>query len=103
MDWHSEPRPWSVLASGDRAITVAARNARFLVFLVALAAAAQNWPSFRGPAAAGVADKQKLPISWDSAQGTHILWKTRIPGVAHSSPIVSADQGFVTTAASSPP
>src|SRR5258706_10156881 len=74
---------------------------RFLLFLVAFAAAAQNWPSFRGPAASGVADQQKLPISWDAAQGTHILWKTRIPGLAHSSPIVWADQVFVTTAVSS--
>src|SRR5258708_14335187 len=74
---------------------------RSLLFFVAFAAAAQNWPSFRGPAASGVADKQKLPISWDSAQGTHILWKTRIPGLAHSSPIVWADQVFVTTAVSS--
>src|SRR5260221_13919656 len=101
MHWHSDPQQWSGLATRDRAITVAARNARFLLFLVAFAAAAQNWPSFRGPAASGVADKQKLPISWDSAQGTHILWKTRIPGLAHSSPIVWADQVFVTTAVSS--
>jgi len=74
---------------------------RALLFFFAFAAAAQNWPSFRGPSASGVADKQKLPISWDSAQGTHILWKTRIPGLAHSSPIVWADQVFVTTAVSS--
>src|SRR6185295_12571408 len=73
----------------------------FLLFLFALTAAAQNWPSFRGPSASGVADRQKLPMSWDAAQGTHIRWKTRIPGLAHSSPIVWADQVFVTTAVSS--
>src|SRR5438876_5357746 len=74
---------------------------RALLFFFAFAAAAQNWPSFRGPSASGVADKQKLPVSWDSARRTHILWKTRIPGLAHSSPIVCADRVFVTTAVSS--
>ncbi len=107
---HSEPRQsWSGLATGcrlqepDRSITVAAQNAGLLLFLFAVAAAAQNWPSFRGPAASGVADNQKLPISWDSAKGTHILWKTHIPGLAHSSPIVWADQVFGPKAVSSRP
>jgi outer membrane protein assembly factor BamB len=74
---------------------------RALFFLIAFAAAAQNWPSFRGPAASGVADNQNLPVSWDPAQGTHLQWKIRIPGLAHSSPIVWGDQVFVTTAVSS--
>src|SRR2546427_11816614 len=74
---------------------------RALLFFFAFAAAAQNWPSFRGPSASGVADKQKLPVSWDSARRTHILWKASIPGLAHSSPIVWADRVFVTTAVSS--
>jgi len=74
---------------------------RFIPFLIAFTAAAQNWPSFRGPSASGVADEQNLPISWDTSRGTGIRWKTRIPGLAHSSPIVWRDQVFVTTAISS--
>ncbi len=70
------------------------------LFLFALAAAAQNWPSFRGPAASGVADKQNLPSAWDSAKGVRVLWKTPIPGLAHSSPIVWGDRVFLTTAVS---
>jgi outer membrane protein assembly factor BamB len=76
---------------------------RALPFLLAFTAAAQNWPSFRGPSASGVADEQNLPVSWDTSQGTGIQWKTRIPGLAHSSPIVWRDQVFVTTAISSRP
>jgi outer membrane protein assembly factor BamB len=78
---------------------------RFLALLLTLVApaAAQNWPSFRGPAASGVADKQNLPVSWDAARGTHIKWTTAIPGLAHSSPIVWQDRIFVTTAISSRP
>jgi outer membrane protein assembly factor BamB len=72
------------------------------LFLALLStAAAQNWPSFRGPAASGVSDHQNLPLSWDAAHGTHIRWTAAIPGLSHSSPIVWGDQVFVTTAVSS--
>jgi outer membrane protein assembly factor BamB len=60
-----------------------------------------NWPSFRGDHAAGVADGQNLPESWDGEKGTAIKWKTNIPGLAHSSPVVWGDRIFVTTAISS--
>jgi outer membrane protein assembly factor BamB len=77
------------------------------VLLLAVSIAAQkqpgpnNWPSFRGQDAAGVADGQNLPEQWDGAKGTSIKWKTRIPGLAHSSPVVWDDRLFVTTAISS--
>lgn len=60
-----------------------------------------NWPSFRGHHAAGVVENQNLPDNWDGAKGTNIKWKTRIPGLSHSSPIVWGDRLFVTTAVSS--
>ncbi len=60
-----------------------------------------NWPSFRGNHAAGVADGQNLPEVWDGEKGTAIRWKSAIPGLAHSSPIVWSDKIFVTTAISS--
>ena len=68
--------------------------------LIAAGASAQNWPSFRGPSASGAADGQNLPASWDAAQDTGILWKTPIPGLAHSSPIVWDNRIFLTTAVS---
>ena len=64
-------------------------------------ATAQSWPSFRGPRAGGVADGQHLPVQWSAAKGVNIRWKTRIPGLAHSSPVVWGDWLFVTTAVSS--
>ncbi|HYP28996.1 MAG TPA: PQQ-binding-like beta-propeller repeat protein [Blastocatellia bacterium] len=60
-----------------------------------------NWPSFRGRHASGVAEKQELPEKWDGSKGTNIKWKTRIPGLAHSSPVVWGDRLFVTSAISS--
>jgi outer membrane protein assembly factor BamB len=64
-------------------------------------ARAQHWPSFRGESAAGVRDGQNLPESWDVEKGTNLRWKTRIPGLAHSSPVVWGDRVFVTSAVSS--
>jgi outer membrane protein assembly factor BamB len=60
-----------------------------------------NWPSFRGRHASGIAEGQNLPENWDGEQGVNIKWKTEIPGLAHSSPVVWADRIFVTTALSS--
>lgn len=61
------------------------------------------WPSFRGPGAAGVADGQHPPTAWDVGKGTNVRWKTPIPGLAHSSPIVWGDRIFLTTAVSADP
>ncbi len=62
-----------------------------------------NWPSFRGQDARGVADGQRLPDTWDGERGINILWKTEIPGLGHSSPVVWGDRVFVTSAISSDP
>jgi len=62
-----------------------------------------HWPQFRGPGAAGVADGAQLPDAWGGARGDGLLWTTRIPGLAHSSPVVWGDQVFLTTAISSRP
>ena len=62
-----------------------------------------HWPSFRGPEAAGIAERQQLPDDWNPATGTNILWRTTIPGLAHSSPIVWGDVLFVTSAISTRP
>jgi outer membrane protein assembly factor BamB len=61
------------------------------------------WPSFRGAQASGVADGQHLPDRWNPATGENILWRTPIPGLAHSSPVVWGERIFVTTAISSNP
>ena len=65
--------------------------------------AAANWPSFRGPNASGVAEGQNLPDTWNAKTGENILWRTSIPGLAHSSPIVWGNRVYVTSAVSSDP
>ena len=63
-----------------------------------LGASAQDWPSFRGPGAQGIADGQNLPADWDVKTGRGVRWTAAIPGVGQSSPIVWGDRVFVTTA-----
>ncbi|HEU4387183.1 MAG TPA: PQQ-binding-like beta-propeller repeat protein, partial [Blastocatellia bacterium] len=63
-------------------------------------ASAQNWGSFRGSGASGMADGQDPPISWDATRDSGPFWKTSIPGLGHSSPVVWANRIFVTTAIS---
>ena len=77
---------------------------RSIAVLVATVAAgsvvfANDWPQFRGKDAAGVAAGTSVtPIQWRLAPDTGIAWKTAIPGLAHSSPIVWADRVYLTTA-----
>lgn len=65
--------------------------------------AAQNWPAFRGANASGNGDGAPTPATWNAPTGENLLWKTPIPGVAVSSPIVWGDRVFVSTAVSSDP
>ena len=59
---------------------------------------AQNWPSFRGDNASGVAASGRPPSSWDIPSRRNVRWSVPIPGLAHSSPIVWGDRIYVTTA-----
>jgi outer membrane protein assembly factor BamB len=56
-----------------------------------------EWPSFRGRDAAGIGAGSPL-VEWDVPSGTGVLWRTEIPGLGHSSPVVWGDRMFVTTA-----
>ncbi|HEY2962575.1 MAG TPA: PQQ-binding-like beta-propeller repeat protein [Pyrinomonadaceae bacterium] len=67
------------------------------------AATTGSWPSFRGPNASGIAEGQNLPDEWNAKTGQNILWRTPIPGLSHSSPIVWGNRIYVTSAVSSDP
>lgn len=59
-----------------------------------------QWASFRGPAASGIGDGQGVPSTWDGEAGTNVRWKTPIPGIALSSPVIWDQHVFVATATS---
>ncbi|MBL8177444.1 MAG: PQQ-binding-like beta-propeller repeat protein [Bryobacterales bacterium] len=68
----------------------------FLAFPWVLTAADPqvHWPSFRGAEASGVADGFPLPVAWKAK------WKTAVPGLGHSSPVIWGNKLFVATAVS---
>jgi outer membrane protein assembly factor BamB len=81
-------------ASSDRTAIVLSS-----MLLLTAPLSAQDWPSFRGAYSAGIgAPSARPPTSWDIASSKNVAWKTAIPGLAHSSPIVWGDRIYVTTA-----
>jgi outer membrane protein assembly factor BamB len=72
-----------------------------LCLLLSSAAFAQNWPQFRGAGALGNGDGKPTPAAWDATKNQGVRWKTKIPGLAHSSPVVWGDRIYLTTAVSS--
>ena len=55
-----------------------------------------QWGQWRGPLATGAAPKADPPVEWSETK--NIRWKTKLPGLGHSSPVVWGDLVFVTTA-----
>src|SRR5687768_10734777 len=47
-----------------------------------------NWPSFRGANAAGIAEGYATPTTWNVEERNNVRWKTPLPGLGHSSPII---------------
>lgn len=71
------------------------------ILVLSTTANAQNWPSFRGPNASGVADGTNPPVTWEVEKTQNVLWKTDIPGLSHASPVVWGNRIFVISAISS--
>ncbi len=59
-------------------------------------AAAENWPGWRGPRGDGSSLDPNVPINWDLDQD--LVWKVRVPGIGHASPIIWGDHLFLVTA-----
>ncbi|MFT4550887.1 MAG: outer membrane protein assembly factor BamB, partial [Verrucomicrobiales bacterium] len=64
--------------------------------VTAVAAPLPDWPSWRGPLGTGVAPHAKPVVEWSEEK--NIRWKTPLPGLGHSTPVVAGDKIFVTTA-----
>jgi len=72
-----------------------------LIFLLTITislstAQAQNWPCWRGPNGDGTSSEINLPIEWDAVK--NVIWKSKVPGTGHSSPIIWEDKLFTLTA-----
>jgi outer membrane protein assembly factor BamB len=84
----SGPAPVAITASGAPARAAAPRGAP------------RPWPAFRGSSASGSGDGQGAPTTWDVAGGANVRFRTPIPGLGLSSPVIWGDRIFVTTAVS---
>lgn len=74
------------------------RSSLFGVVLAvgSMAVAKDEWPQFRGPEGSGHAKAVGVPLTWSETQ--NVKWKAAIPGKGHSSPVISDNQIWVTTA-----
>jgi len=61
----------------------------------ALTCHAGNWPTWRGPSAAGVSSETGLPVSWSDTE--NVAWKVQFQGLGVSSPVVWGDSVFITS------
>ena len=56
-----------------------------------------NWPSWRGSTGNGTApDASNPPTEWSEEK--NILWKTKLEGLGHSTPVIWEDKIFLTSA-----
>ena len=57
-----------------------------------------HWPQFRGSWGRGFVENTKTATTWSVETNEHIKWKTAIPGLGHSCPVIWGNYLFVTTA-----
>ena len=70
-----------------------------LVVITTVPASGQSqWPKFRGSNAGEIADDPTLPDTWSETQ--NVAWRTDVPGLGWSSPIVWDNHIFITSAIS---
>jgi outer membrane protein assembly factor BamB len=76
--------------------TVRLTSLSLLVLLLVSARLSADWPQFRGPDGQGHSNAKGVPLHWDETK--NVTWKTAIPGKGWSSPVISGNQIWVTTA-----
>ena len=60
----------------------------------------EQWSQFRGPSGSGIIKTKPTPTKWNVETGENIRWKTPVPGLAHSAPIIWGDRIYLTTVVS---
>ena len=57
---------------------------------------AEDWPQFRGPTGQGLSNAKGMPVEWSATK--NVAWKVEIPGQGWSSPVLSENKLYLTTA-----
>ncbi|MEZ6128225.1 MAG: PQQ-binding-like beta-propeller repeat protein [Planctomycetaceae bacterium] len=58
--------------------------------------AADRWPEWRGTTGQGVSDATNLPTRWSEEE--NVAWKTAVPGLGWSTPVIADGVVYLTTA-----
>ena len=66
------------------------------VFILVGALYAENWHQWRGPNNDGISHETDVPIQW--SQTENVKWRLPLPGEAASTPVISEDKIFLTSA-----
>jgi outer membrane protein assembly factor BamB len=66
-----------------------------ILFIASHTTLAEDWPRWRGPRGDGSSLEKNIPTRCDAEL---LFWKTALPGIGHSSPIVWGDRIFTLTA-----
>lgn len=72
--------------------------ATLILMSLSLHAGAEDWPEFRGPTGQGHSTATGLPLEWGPEK--NVVWKTPVPGLGWSSPVVAGDFIYLTSAVS---
>ena len=57
---------------------------------------AEEWPEWRGPNGQGISSAKGLPETWSETSA--VVWKAELPGRGHSTPVLTGNQLWLTTA-----
>ena len=57
---------------------------------------AEEWPEWRGPNGQGISSAKGLPETWSETSA--VVWKADLPGRGHSTPVLTGNQLWLTTA-----
>jgi len=60
----------------------------------------RQWTAYRGRLSSGVLDNANLPETFDFVKMINIRWKTEVPGLGLSSPVIWGNKIFITSAVS---
>ena len=63
------------------------------VLMLCSGAVAAEWPQWRGATGNGVSTEKNIPLEWSGTK--NVAWKTAIPGIGHSQPVVWKDRIFI--------
>jgi outer membrane protein assembly factor BamB len=96
---YKQAPPFDKGAKAEEAGTVVRKttaSALALSIVLPCPGAERQWPRFRGPSGQGDTSATALPTVWDKA-GRNVVWRTKVPGVGNSSPIIWNDRIFLTS------